>query len=176
MHRRTYLAGAVTAIAATAGCSSLSGSSDEPGNGGGDGASTEESVSLHRDDPDASGAQTLRVPVSEAIAGQTLGAVSATYPRDRFVVDSASHDAITVGVDRTGDGSLDEEFGSDAISGANNNEYSFTVSMDTEYELRQGDVVALEYPAVRNPDESDEYEVTVGLNDQQEATTSVVIE
>ena len=91
-------------------------------------------------------------------------------------MDSASHDAITVGVDQTGDGTLDEEFGSDAISGANNNEYSFTVTLETDYELTTGDIVVLEYPAVANPDEPGEYGVSVTLNDEQETNVSITVE
>ncbi|MFD1597794.1 hypothetical protein [Halobellus rarus] len=178
MQRRTFLAAASIGIAATAGCASITGtdSGSEGESGSGDGSAEGERIELADGAPEATGAQTLRVPVAESIAGQTLSAVAATYPRERFVVDSASHDAITVGVDRTGDGALDEEFGSDAISGANNNDYSFTVTMDTAYELREGDVVVLDYPTVSNPQEAGEYDVSITLNDQQETVVPVAIE
>lgn len=146
MQRRTFLAVPSTGIAATAGCSSITGTDDGSNGGSGDGTEADERIEVEDGAPEEAGAQTLRIPAAESIAGQSLSAVAATYPRERFVVDSAGHDAITVGVDQTGDGTLDEEFGSDAISGANNNEYSFTVTMDTSYELREGDVVVLEYP------------------------------
>ncbi|SEG66322.1 hypothetical protein [Halobellus limi] len=178
MQRRDFLAAASIGIAATAGCASITGTDNgsDGESGSGDGSEEVERIELEDDAPEAAGAQTLRVPVAESIAGQTLSAVAATYPRERFVVDSASHDAITVGVDQDGDETLDEEFGSDAISGANNNAYSFTVTMDTAYELREGDVVILDYPTISNPQEAGEYDATVVLNDQQETTVSVAIE
>ncbi|WP_311171389.1 hypothetical protein [Halobellus ordinarius] len=174
MYRRTYLAAASAAIAATAGCSTLTGGGS--GSDGSDDESDGADVELENTDAGAAGAQTLRVPVEESLAGGTLSVVSATYPRDRFVVDSTSHDAITVGVDTDDDGSLEEEFGADAISGANNNEYSFDVTLETDYELTEGDVVVLDYPAVTNPSESGEYEVTVTLNETQETTVTLVVE
>jgi len=165
VNRRTFVTAAGVSVATLAGCSSDSG-------GGG-----EETVEL--DDNEAGEtdvSQRLRIPVEESVAGQTLDTVSASYPRDRFVVDSASHDAISLGIDQGDTGTTDEEFEADVISGVNNNDYSFTVTVDTGYELSTGDVVVLNYPAVTNPDEPGEYEVTVGLNDTIETTVTVQID
>jgi hypothetical protein len=169
VNRRSFLAAATAVgIASTAGCSGLT--------GGGSGGDTNESVSLQDNSAGATGVtQTLRIPVSEEIAGETLASISATYPRDRFLVDSASHEDVVIGVDASGDGALDEEFGPDAISGINNNDFSFTINLDTDYELSAGDVVMLDYPAIDNPDEAGEYEVTVALNEGPEQTVTVEI-
>ncbi|MGQ4554589.1 hypothetical protein [Halobellus sp. GM3] len=140
--------------------------------GGGDGTD----VTLEDDSTGAAGAQTLRIPAGESIADQSLSSVSATYPPDRFFVDGASHDSIPVGVDRDGDGELEEEFGSDAISGANNNDYSFAVTMETDVEPAAEDVVGLEYPAVENPGNPGEYDVEVSLNDERETSVAVAVE
>jgi len=168
MKRRSFLAAASIAVASTSGCSALSGDGSD---GGGN-----ETVQLEDSSAGATGVtQTLRIPVSEEIDGETLGAISATYPRDQFAVDSASHEAVVVGVDSNGDGALNEQYEADAISGINNNEYSFTVTLDTSYELAEGDVVVLDYPAISNPSEPGEYEVTVALNDGPESTVTVEI-
>ena len=169
MKRRSFVTAASIAVASTAGCSAL------PGGGSGGGGDNE-TVQLQDNSAGATDVtQTLRVPVSEEIAGETLGAISATYPRDQFNVDSASHEAIVVGVDSNGDGALNEQYEADAISGVNNNEYSFTVTLDTSYELAEGDVVMLDYPAITNPSEPGEYDVTVSLNDGPESTVTVEI-
>ncbi|WP_324662581.1 hypothetical protein [Haloarcula sediminis] len=164
MDRRTFIAAASASTVALAGCSTDSGSDSDGEVQPDDSGTGETNVS-----------QTLRVPATDAVAGQTLDAVSATYPRDQFVVESASHDAISLGVDAGDTGTLDEEFDAGAISGVNNNEYSFTVTLDTGYELSADDVVVLDYPAVTNPDDPGEYEVTVGLNDTTETTVTVQI-
>jgi len=161
-------------MATTAGCSSIA-NSDGSG-GGSDDGSDDGGVTLGDNSTGTTGAQTLRIPVEESVAGQSLSSVSARYPRDRFVVDGTSHDAITIGVDQSGDGTLEEEFAPGAISGANNNEYSFTVTLETDYELTTDDIVVLEYPAVANPDEPGEYGVSVTLNDEQETNVSITVE
>jgi len=160
---------ATLGVVSTAGCSALP--------GGSDGSGDDSSADLGDESTGATDVtQTLRIPVPEETAGQTLQSISATYPRDRFAVDSASHDAITVGVDSSGDGSLDEEFESGAISGVNNNDYSFTITLDTSYELGSGDMVMLDYPAIDNPSEPGEYDITMSLNDGPERTVTVQIE
>lgn len=119
--------------------------------------------------------QTLRLTVNETTAGSELSAFGATYPRDRFVVDSAQHDALFVGVDTDGDGTVEREFDETNVSGVNNNAYSFDVTLDTGYTLEAGDTVVVRYPAVDNPDEAGEYDVEVGLNGQQRANSTVTI-
>lgn len=120
---------------------------------------------------------TLRVEVDDATAGSALDGVGATFPRDSFLVDGAKHEDVAVGVDTNGDGEVDETFGAEAVSGVNNNDYSFDVTLDSGYTLESGDVVVVRYPAVSNPDEPGEYPVAVRLNgDQQRATGNVTIE
>ncbi len=60
-------------------------------------------------------------------------------------------------------------------SAANNNAYSFDVTLDTGYTLQQGDVIVLGYPAVDNPSEPGEYEVDLRVNGQEITTTAVTI-
>jgi len=169
VNRRTFVTAATLGVASIAGCSALP--------GGDDGSDDDSSADLGDQSTGATDVtQTLRIPVSEETTGQTLQSISATYPRDRFVVDSAGHDAITVGVDSSGDGSLDEEYDSGAISGSNNNDYSFTITLDTSYELKSGDIVMLDYPAIDNPSEPGEYDITVSLNEGPERTVTVQIE
>jgi hypothetical protein len=67
-------------------------------------------------------------------------------------------------------------FGAGAISGANNNDFSFTIELDTGYTLVEGDTVLVEYPAVDNPSEPGEYEVEVSVNEVQTATATITIE
>jgi hypothetical protein len=62
------------------------------------------------------------------------------------------------------------------VSGVNNNEYSFDVTLDTDYTLQEGDVVVVRYPAVDNPAEPGDYEVELRLNDGRTETVTVTIE
>jgi len=164
--RRTVIAGAATALAtALAGCSS-GGSDDE----------TQEPVEPADNSAGERTSQSLRLTVGEDLAGGEWQSVSASYPRDRFVVQSAQHEEVGLGVDRSGDGNADEEFGADAISGVNNNEFSFTIELDTGYTLEQGDTVLVEYPAVDNPSEPGEYEVELSVNEIQTATATITVE
>ena len=120
--------------------------------------------------------QTLQITVDESTNGTELSAVGATYPRENFTVDSAQHSEIFVGVDTDDDGEVEETFEESAISGVNNNAYSFDVTLDTDYTLESGDTVVFRYPAIDNPEEPGEYTVDVRLNDEQTATANVTIE
>ena len=156
-----------------AGCSALGGQdaaeSETP--------SPEDQVAVSNDATNATGVnQTLRIEVDGNSAGEEWTAIGATYPRDRFTVDTAQHETVLLGVDTDGDGELDHEFDESHISGVNTNEFSFDVTLDSGYTLEEGDVVVVRYPAVNNPGESGEYDVTVHLNDAQEAVDTVTIE
>jgi len=173
---RTLLAVVLAAMVALAGCSALTGSPD------GSDADTEtpasgEQVAVADDSTDATDVnQTVRLVVDETTNGSEWEAIGVTYPRENFTVDSAQHDEIELGVDTNGDGEIDREFDESHVSGVNNNAYSFDVTLDTDYTLRTGDVVVVQYPAVDNPAEPGEYEVEVRLNDRQNATGTVSIE
>ncbi len=161
-------------MVALAGCSAV------PGGGSGDGgdASTpDEGVAVEDDAPDATDVnQTLRIEVGEDLAGTEWTAVGATYPREDFTVDSAGHEAITLGVDTDGDGEIDRRFDETHVSGVNNNAYSFDVTLDTGHTLQEGDVIVLGYPAVDNPSEPGEYEVDLRVNDRETTTATITIE
>lgn len=161
-------------MVALAGCSALDGGdgADEPGTD-----VPAEGVTVGNDDPDATNVnQSLRITVDESTAGAEWTAIGATYPRDRFTVGSAQHDEIVLGVDTNGDGELDREFNETHISGVNNNEFSFDITLDTGYTLQEGDVVFVSYPAVDNPGEPGEYEVDLRVNDGQSESGTVTIE
>ncbi|MFW5934743.1 MAG: hypothetical protein ACOCQL_02710 [Halolamina sp.] len=119
--------------------------------------------------------QTLQITANESTNGTELTAVGATYPRENFTVDSAGHSEIFVGVDTDDDGEIEETFNESAISGVNNNAYSFDVTLDTDYTLESGDTVMFTYPAIDNPEEPGEYDVDVRLNDEQTSTANVTI-
>jgi hypothetical protein len=166
MKRRTALAGAATALAtAVAGCSS-----------GGNNNDDEEPMELADNSAGEQTSQSLRLIVGEDLAGSEWQSVSTTYPRDRFTVQSAQHEDIGLGIDTSGDGTADEEFDASAISGVNNNDFSFTIELDTSYTLAEGDTVLVEYPAVENPSDSGEYEVEISVNEVQTATATITIE
>ena len=171
---RSVLAIVVAATVVLSGCAALPGGGDattEPSDVGG------EQVAVEDAQAGASGVNnTLRIAVDESTNGTELAAIGATYPRENFTVDSATHDAVVVGVDTNADGEIDERFDASVVSGVNNNAYSFDVTLDTDYALESGDVVVVTYPAVENPSEAGEYEVEVRLNDQQTATGNVTIE
>jgi len=164
MKRRTVLGGVATALA---GCSS-----------GGDNDASDDVNPVEPADNSAGErtSQSLQLTVGEDLADSGWQSVSATYPRDRFTVQSARHEEIGLGVDVSGDGNADEEFGASAISGVNNNDFSFTIELDTGYTLTDGDTVFVEYPAVDNPSEPGEYDVEVSVNEIQTATASIIIE
>lgn len=167
MKRRTALAGTAAVLTALAGCAS----------GGNDGDNTgDEQVTLEDNSAGERTTQSLRVPVGETLADSEWQSVSATYPRDQFTVQSAQHENIGLGVDTTGDGTADEEFGAEAISGANNNDFSFTIEVDTGYTLADGDTILVEYPAVDNPSDPGEYDVEMSVNETQTATATITIE
>lgn len=169
MERRAFLAGTTTAIGVgLAGCSTDSGSGDGE-NGDGQGVEPADESTGARSE------QSLRLVVGEELAGSEWQSIGATYPRDRFTVQSAQHEDIFLGVDTSGDGTADEEFGPDAISGVNNNDFSFTIEVDSGYTLTDGDTVLVDYPAVDNPDEAGEYEVELTINEVQTGTVTVTI-
>lgn len=165
---------AVVSMITLAGCGGL-----VPGDSTDGGADIEgnESVDVENDAADATGVnQTLRAEVGEETAGDELTEIGATYPRDNFTVDAAQHEEIVLGVDTDSDGEIDREFDESHISGVNNNEYSFDVTLDTGYTLEEGDVVMVQYPAINNPAEPGEYEIEIRLNDQQTTTGMITIE
>jgi hypothetical protein len=158
---------------ALTGCSAL-----PTGQSNGDGSTvSDEQTSTENPSPGATGVnQTLRITAEETTGGSEFAAIGATCPRDNFTVGSAQHGAVTIGVDTDGDGDLDRTFDETHISGVNNNEYSFDVTLDTGYTLEEGDAVVVRYPATDNPSESGEYEIEVRLNDQQTETVTMTIE
>lgn len=166
MKRRTALAGAATTLAtALAGCSSGGNNNDDQNPVEPDDNTAGERTS-----------QSLRLTVGEDLADSEWQSVSATYPRDQFVVQSAQHDAIGLEVEASSNGNADEEFDASAISGVNNNDFSFTIELDTGYMLMEGDTLLVEYPAIDNPSEPGEYEVEMTVNDVQTATATITIE
>lgn len=177
--KRSILIVAVVAMVSLSGCAAVSDL----------GASGDENVELPDGPADVGGAHvqtsdnatdatnvnyTMRVAVDESTAESELSSVGATFPRDRFLVDSAKHEAVSVGIDENGDGTVDRTFEASAVSGVNNNDYSFDVTLDTDYTLQQGDVVVVQYPAITNPAETGEYPVAVRLNDDQQRSTGNV--
>jgi len=140
-------------------------------------ATPEEGIAAENSSPGATDVnQTLRIDVSESMAGAELTELGATYPRDRFAVDSAQHGDIVLGIDSDGDGEIDREFNETHVSGVNNNEYSFDISLETGYTLEAGDTIVLGYPAVSNPEEPGEYDIEIRVNGQSTATATVTIE
>lgn len=154
------------ATAAVAGCS---GTSESPGGGN-------ETVAAEDPSAGVTSRQSLRMTVGESVAGSEWTSIAAEYPREYFTVQSAQHEELSLGVDTTSDGTVNESFDESNVSGVNNNAYSFNIGLDTGYELQQGDVVVVEYPAVDNPDEAGEYEVDLTLNDEQSATGTLSIQ
>lgn len=166
---RTLLAVGIVAVVALAGCSASL--------GGGDSPAVDSGVDAADNTTGATNVtHSVGIEVDEATAGAELTAIGATYPRENFFVDSAQHDQIRIGVDRDGDGEADRTFDERNVSGANNNDFSYDVTLDTGYTLQTGDVVMVEYPAIDNPEEPGEYVVQVRLNDRQTANASIQIE
>ena len=171
---RTIIAVALAATVALAGCSAvLPGDQSGPEST----ATPEEGIAIENSSAGATDVnQTLRIDVTESMAGAELTELGATYPRDRFAVDAAQHEAIVLGVDTDDDGEIDREFNETHISGVNNNEFSFDITLDTGYTLQAGDTIVLGYPEVSNPDEPGEYDVEIRVNGGSDATATVTIE
>ena len=171
--KKTTLAVALAAMIALAGCSAvLPGDQSEPEST----ATPEEGIAVENSSTGATDVnQTLRIDVNESMAGAELAELGATYPRDRFTIDSAQHEDIVLGVDTDGDGAIDREFNETHVSGVNNNAYSFDITLDTGYTLEEGDTVVLRYPEVTNPDRTGDYDVEVRVNGQSAATATVTI-
>lgn len=146
---------------------------------GGDGSDLNGNGTVDVEDTEANATnvdQTLRVTVDDSTAGSDWTEIGATYPRGAFTVDTAQHENISLGVDTNGDDQVDREFNETHISGVNNNEYSFDITLDTDYTLEAGDTVMVEYPAIDNPSEAGEYEIEIRVNDQQTTNSTVTIE
>jgi len=170
---RPLLAIALAAMIALAGCSAVL-PGDQPQ---GETTTAEEGVAVENSSSGATNVnQSFRIEVNESMAGAELTELGATYPRDRFTVDSAQHSEIILGVDTDDDGEIDREFNETHISGVNNNEFSFDITLDTGYTLQEGDVIVLGYPAVSNPSEPGEYDVEIRVNGEPAATGTITIE
>lgn len=168
MRRRAILATAATTLTiAVAGCSS---------GGNNNGNDEAEPVEPEDNSVGEQTSQSLRLTVGEELAGSEWQSISATYPREQFTVQSAQHTDISLGIDTSGDGNADEEFDNSIISGVNNNDFSFTIELDTSYVFTEGDTVLINYPAVENPNEPGEYEVETSVNEVQTATATITIE
>lgn len=115
----------------------------------------------------------------DAADGQELQTFTVDYPKPEVDLETAQHDEIlTIGVDTDDDGDLEETFDSDDVSGVNTNDDNsvLTVSLDTEYELTDGDRVQLRYEEADNPDSAGEYNVSVRLNDAEWTDGKLVIQ
>lgn len=167
--RRLLLIATVAVLVSTAGCAGLGGESSDP-------ASDDSTV--ESDDPAVNATesnQTVQIAANESVAGSQWESVDVTYPRENFTVDSAQHEDILLGVDTNDDGELEQELNETHISGVNNNAYSFTIELDTEYTFETGDQIVVEYPAVDNPAEPGEYTLEVTLNEEQTETGTITI-
>lgn len=172
--RRTLIAVALAVLVATSGCAAFGGGD---GDGGTATAGTDDVVDVADDSANASSVnQTMRLSANESVAGSEWESLSASYPREEFTVHSAQHGNVSLGVDTDGDGDLEREFNETHVSGVNNNEYSFTIELDTDYTLEAGDVVVVEYPAVDNPEDSGEYTVEVSVNENQTENATLTVE
>ncbi|PGF16539.1 hypothetical protein CP556_10690 [Natrinema sp. CBA1119] len=178
--RRILLVVTLAVLVSIAGCSGLGGETTDPSADDEEplDPSSDDNSTVDSDDPmtnatDAN--QSIRIEANESVAGSEWESLAVTYPRENFTVDSAQHGDILLGADTTGDGTADRTFNETHVSGVNNNDYSFTVELDTEYTLEAGDVIVAEYPAVDNPAEPGEYAVEVTLNEDQTANGTVAI-
>lgn len=175
--QRTLVAVTLAVLISTAGCAAFGGGGDAGGGGGGEGAATDDVVVAGDTETNASGVnQTVRMSADESTAGDDWTSLSVTYPRDNFTVESAKHENVSFGVDTDADGDLETTFNGTHVSGVNTNDYSFTLELDTDYELEPGDEVVVEYPAVDNPEEPGNYSVEVVLNEDQTANGSIIVE
>ncbi|MFD1563559.1 hypothetical protein ACFR99_08360 [Haloarchaeobius amylolyticus] len=174
--RRVLLAVTLALLVSIAGCSGLGGETADPSSD--DETQLENGSTLESEDPTTNAMdtnQSVQIEANESVAGSEFESLSVSYPRENFTVDSAQHDEIVLGVDTNGDGAVDRSFNETHISGVNNNDYSFSIELDTDYTLEAGDVIVTEYPAVDNPAEQGEYTVEVTLNEAQTATGTVTI-
>jgi hypothetical protein len=160
--------GLVVVMLALAGCSALPTGQSE---------GETPNVSAEDDQPGATNvSQTLRITVNETTRGSEFSAIGASYPRENFTVDPLQHEDLVIGVDTDGDGELDREFNETHVSGVNNNAYSFDITLETDHELQQGDVIVVRYPDIDNPTQPGTYDVDVRLNDRQTTTAAITIE
>ena len=163
---------AVAVLIALAGCSAVL-----PGDQSNGETTENEGVAVEDSSSGATDVnQSFRVEVDESMAGAELTELGATYPRDRFTVEAAQHSEIVLGVDTDGDGEIDREFNETHISGVNNNEFSFDITLDTGYTLQEGDTIVLGYPAVSNPSEPGEYDVEIRVNGESAVTGTIAVE
>jgi hypothetical protein len=163
--RKTLVAVALAALVATAGCSAF---------GGGDGdAPGDDTVEVANPSTNETAAYAVSAPVGDDAAGSEWDSLSVEYPREHFTVSAAQHDELELGVDTDDDGEVDRELNETHVSGVNNNDYSFTVELDTDYALESGDELHVTYPNVENPDEAGNYTAAVTVNDA--ATTNATV-
>lgn len=168
MNRTPIAVALVVVIVALAGCSAVPGS-DQP--------DVETGVDAENGGTNSTNVtQSVGIEVDDATAGEELTEIRAAYPRDRFVVGSAQHADIDVAVDTDGDGESERTFNETHISGVNTNDYSFAITLDSDYSLQSGDVVTVTYPDVDYPSESGEYTVELRLNDEQTTNATLVVE
>ncbi|MBZ6494230.1 hypothetical protein [Natrinema longum] len=168
--RRILLVVTLAVLVSIAGCSGFGGNTAEP--------SSDTGNTLESEDPAVNATatnQTVRIEATESVVGSEWESLSVTYPRENFTVDSAQHGEIVLGVDTNGDGSVDRTFNETHISGVNNNDYSFTIELETGYTFESGDAIVAEYPAVDNPAEAGEYTVAVTLNEAQTTNGTITV-
>ncbi|MFC6727733.1 hypothetical protein ACFQDG_03665 [Natronoarchaeum mannanilyticum] len=169
--RRSLLVVTLAVLVMLSGCAALDGGdAAEPAPNG--------SAVVEPEDPATDAAdttQSIRVTANESVAGSEWSSLSAEYPRDSFTVDSVQHRDVGLGVDTNNDSEVDRELNETHISGVNNNDYSFTVELDSGYTLEDGDVIVVEYPGITNPSEAGEYTVAVTINDAQTENATVTI-
>jgi len=158
---------ALVVLVATAGCSALGGGDDGDASDGG-------VVEVENSVTGETAAYTVRAPVDGA-ADAEWESLSVEYPRENFTVDSAQHDELELGVDTDSDGEVERELDETHISGVNNNDYSFTVELDTDYTLESDDELHVTYPRVSNPSEAGNYTVAVTVNDAETTNATVAI-
>lgn len=164
--RKTLVAVALAALVATAGCSAFG--------GGGDGeAPSDDPIEVENPATNETSAYAVNASVGDEVADSEWESLSVEYPRENFTVSSAQHDELDLGVDTDDDSEVERELNETHVSGVNNNAYSFTVELDTDYTLESGDELHVTYPNVDNPDEAGNYTVAVTVNDA--STTNVTV-
>jgi len=169
--RRSLLVVTLAVLVTLSGCAALQGgdATDPAPNG---------SAVVESEDPAPDAAdttQSIRVTANESVNDSEWTSLSVEYPRDSFTVDSVQHGDVGLGVDTNNDSAVDRELNETHVSGVNNNDYSFTVELDSGYTLENGDVIVVEYPGITNPTEAGEYTVAVTINDAQTETATVTI-
>lgn len=130
--------------------------------------------------PDTAGETATHVVTKEVrndAAGSSLDHVDVDYtagsnPAD--VSDVGAVDVVRFGVDRDGDGRIeDSAMGGSLGVSASNNGHTLTIQNTSgPSNLKEGDVVIAEFTDVRNPDSAGVYDVQVELNGAESATTS----